>query len=562
VPSQRPPKKGGPQSEFAWLVDEGVRACQRQRRLPSLEIVQSELATEIAIGLRTLQSWRANRFPDRYEDLRNFARACLQAAPDLGQAWVINLFRTAGMPRDIELALSDLQLQPREPALAEAPPNRDQLLSARIIRPDPIFQRVQLADFVGREWLTTKVDAFLADPLRQSGVFVLTGEVGVGKTTFLAQLVQQRNYIQLFGEQVPGTPNLSRALRSLAAQLITRYPWLSPELDPALMGSWPDDPLAFEQLLRSAARGLLPDEHLIIVCDALNDVGTVPGGNVLGLPAVLPDGVYLIVSHSLVPIRLNFILAPQVEWLDPKSADNLRDMDTYLHRIAHSAEVARWLQVHHQSVDEFTRTLLEHSGGNWLYLSHVVSEIRRGSRAKRELYMVPASLANHYARHVAHWRDKDQTRWDTLYAPVLVTLVAAREPISLDRLIAWSGVTALRQEVRRLLREDWRPFIREHYDPTQGTLYTLYHHSASDFVLGKVDRSGLSVTTLFLLDDLQAHLRAAHRRIVEYFRRQCDGDWSRLAGQAYADRHLSYHLEQVQGQGTTPLILLANCQHR
>ena len=152
--SQRPPKKGGPQSEFAWLVDDGVRACQRQRRLPTLEIVQSELAAEIALSLRTLQSWRANRFPERYDDLRNFARACLQAAPDLGQPWVIDLFREAGMSRDIEQALSDLQLEPVESTRNEASPNFDQLLSAQIIRPDPVFQRVQLADFAGREWLT------------------------------------------------------------------------------------------------------------------------------------------------------------------------------------------------------------------------------------------------------------------------------------------------------------------------------------------------------------------------------------------------------------------------
>ena len=48
-------------------------------------------------------------------------------------------------------------------------------------------------------------------------VFLLTGEVGVGKTTFLAWLVHQQNWPQLFCEQAPGTPNLSRALRSLAA---------------------------------------------------------------------------------------------------------------------------------------------------------------------------------------------------------------------------------------------------------------------------------------------------------------------------------------------------------
>jgi len=134
-----------------------------------------------------------------------------------------------------------------------------------------------------------------------------------------------------------------------------------------------------------------------------------------------------------------------------------------------------------------------------------------------------------------------------------VTLVAAREPVSLDRLIEWSGVSASRQEVRRLLREDWRPWVVERQDPIRRTLYTLYHLSVKDFVMGKVDQRGLTITSLHVVDDLQAHLRVVQRRIVEYFHRQCNGDWSQLAGQAYADRHLAYHLEQVQSQGTKPL---------
>jgi transcriptional regulator with XRE-family HTH domain len=553
VKSQRPPKKGGPQSEFAWLVDDGVRACQRKQRLPSLEIVQSELAAEIGIGVRTLQSWRANRYPERYEDLRNFAQACLQTAPDLGRPWVIDLFRAAGMSRDIERALSDLQLDPAELPQASTVPDLDQLLQAQIIQPDPIFQRVHLADFVGREWLTAKVDAFLADPQRRSGVFALTGEVGAGKTTFLAQLVQQRNYIQVFGEQVPGPANISRALRSLAAQLLVRYPRLASEHCPTRTGSWPDEPLAFEQLLRAAARGLPPDERLIIVCDALNEVGTIPGGNVLGLPAVLPDGVYLIVSHGLMPIKLSFTLVPQSEWLDVRSSENLCDMQRYLDRIAHCPNIAWWLQAHQQSAAELVDTLLDLSSGNWLYLAHLISEIRRGSRGNHTINGLPASLANYYAAYAVTWRDKDAQKWDILYAPVFVTLVAAREPISLDRLIEWSGVSASRQEVRRLLREDWRPWVAEQHDPIRGTLYTLYHPSLKDFVMGKVDQRGLTITSLHVVDDLQAHLRVVQRRIVEYFHRQCNGDWSQLAGQAYADRHLTYHLEQVQSQGTKPL---------
>jgi hypothetical protein len=200
--------------------------------------------------------------------------------------------------------------------------------------------------------------------------------------------------------------------------------------------------------------------------------------------------------------------------------------------------------------------LMEHSGGNWLYLSHVVSEIRNGPRPGHEPYELPASLANHYARNVTNWRDRHALKWDSVYAPMLVTLVAAREPISLDCLIEWSGVQVSRQEVRRLLREEWRPFIRERYDPAHGMLYVLYHHSTRDFVLGKVDRSGLTITCLYLLDDLQLHLRAAHHRIIEHFRQMCGGDWSQHIGQAYADHHLMYHLEQAQSQGTAPLQIL------
>ena len=197
--------------------------------------------------------------------------------------------------------------------------------------------------------------------------------------------------------------------------------------------------------------------------------------------------------------------------------------------------------------------MLEHSGGNWLYLSHLVAEIRRGPHGSHQSYGLPAGLANYYAEYAAGWRDKDVTKWDAVYAPLFVTLVAAREPISLDRLIEWSGVTVPRPEVRRLLREDWRPFIQERQDPVQGTLYALYHHSVYDFVMGKVDRRGLTITSLHVLDDLQAHLREAHRRIVEYFRQQCDGDWARLAGHPYADRHLAYHREQVLKPGNSPV---------
>ena len=43
-------------------------------------------------------------------------------------------------------------------------------LSDYYIPPDAVYQRVKVEDFVGREWLTAKVDAFLNDEQRKSGV--------------------------------------------------------------------------------------------------------------------------------------------------------------------------------------------------------------------------------------------------------------------------------------------------------------------------------------------------------------------------------------------------------
>jgi hypothetical protein len=106
VQSQRPPKKGGPQSEFAWLVDEGVRAYQRQRRLPSLES-SGEAAAEIA-WLANLAVVASQSFPkDEDQEFRAGLRrqptwvslgdACFDAA---GMSAILTSpIRPAGNPR-------------------------------------------------------------------------------------------------------------------------------------------------------------------------------------------------------------------------------------------------------------------------------------------------------------------------------------------------------------------------------------------------------------------------------------------------------------------------------
>ncbi len=89
------------------------------------------------------------------------------------------------------------------------------------IEPWSVFERVRLDYFVGREWLLREVDAFLRDHDR--GYFILEAKAGLGKTTFLAWLVCERDYIHHFTELAPGLDGVGRGLKNLAAQVVLAY---------------------------------------------------------------------------------------------------------------------------------------------------------------------------------------------------------------------------------------------------------------------------------------------------------------------------------------------------
>ncbi len=104
------------------------------------------------------------------------------------------------------------------------------------ILPDSVFGRVRLQDFVGRQWLVAKLDAFLNAPGQDRGAWVLVGEAGVGKTTFLAHLVAERGYVpcslsrRRAREAYRGRCNLWQANWRLVSDwnpttIATAFPW-------------------------------------------------------------------------------------------------------------------------------------------------------------------------------------------------------------------------------------------------------------------------------------------------------------------------------------------------
>jgi hypothetical protein len=343
------------------------------------------------------------------------------------------------------------------------------------IPPDDVMQRVHVSEFVGREWLITEVDSFISKS--KSGVFVLEGEAGVGKTSFLAYLVNTRRYLHLFAEQVPGDSNIPRALQSLASQIVTRFridEYVRRDTLPEI-ASFPD---FLSKLLRLASAKLATDEKIVIVCDALDEAGIGSNGNAFGLPSVIPEKVYLILSQRPIPLKYySKEFAPRIERLDPASSKNKDDVTAYLSIVSRRPEILGQLRAQGYNETNFVQTLSEKSGGVWMYLYYVIDEITQGVRAPLDLKTLPNGLGGYYTQYWQRWRN-DILKWDTLYAPLLATLAAAREAISLDQLIQWAGVTEIRYLVQRLIDDNWRAFVNR----DDCRRYALYHASLRDFL--------------------------------------------------------------------------------
>jgi tetratricopeptide (TPR) repeat protein len=429
-----------------------------------------------------------------------------------GERWVPG--DSYGRHTDTSFATSTDTLQAVCSDLELIPIDRYEHLRRDYISPDSVFDRVRLDRFAGREWLMAKVDAFLQEEAR--GYFVLEAGAGLGKTTFLAHLVKAREYIHHFVELAPGPEGIDPTLRNLAAQLIRAWdldPYLADHILPG--GASRSDSLY--ALLTEVARKrdeTRPDKKIVVVIDALDEAAAPQEkGNVLGLPPRLPEGVYFIVSQRPVDVRLNTTVKRHVFQLTADQPKNQEDMRTYLEAAATWQGVARELRAKDYTSEEFVETLLRKCQGVWIYLHYVVSEIERGERSPLDLEALPENVWQYYAQYLRRWRNQDA--WDFEFRPLLGTLAAAQEALSLPRLCVLAGVPEL-PSFERLLGETWRPYLAVE-ESRNGPRYRLYHASLREFMEGDIDIKRLEVVEQNLARDLAEATCEAHSRIADRY---------------------------------------------
>ena len=416
------------------------------------------------------------------------------------------------------------------------------------IEPWSVFERVNLKQFVGREWLAAKVDTFLHQHDR--GYFILEAEAGLGKTAFMAWLVQQRGYIHHFSELAHGQEMVGDSLKNLASQLALAH-GLKPE---GILPSAATRPDYLVGLLRQATARRQRGEKIVLVVDALDEAGTPLQQNVLGLPSVLPEGVFVIVSQRPVTVSLDIDAATTPRCLCRLSAeepDNQADMECFLEQATTWPGVAHALHENGYTVEHLKSTLLGKCLGIWIYLHYIVHEIERGERSPLELEALPNGITEYYAHFWRRWRDEDETKWYEVYLPLLTTLAAAQEAISLERLLEWSDVNSPKLSIRRLLAERWRPYLAT-IEQGSHTRYRFYHATLQEFFDGQLKRDILTAADEAFIEELFEGTRTRHHSLADRYLEAWGGWEEDLNGlkeeqlrdidEGYGLRYLATHL--------------------
>jgi hypothetical protein len=395
-----------------------------------------------------------------------------------------------------------------------------QRLDEAYIDPWSVFERVRLDRFIGREWLEREVDRFLAE--NERGYFILEAKAGLGKSAFFAHLVRERGWISHFVELAPGEAGVVPARKNLAAQVICGYELGEGGEEPVLPDETASRPDFLQNLLRKAAEKRRDGEKIVLVVDGLDEAGARPGENVLGLPRVLPAGVFFLVSKRPVPLPLMVERPRRVVPLDADSTANLGDVRAYLERATNWDGIACALRERPtpegsgDGAEELVEALLAKSGGVWVYLHYVLSEIEEAHRPEArnhpqvDLDALPEGLWAYYADFWRRWKEEHGDQWPRVHRPLLATLAAAREDVSLKHLCMLAGIDEVPE-----LPERWRPFLA--VEKGEEPAYRLYHGSLEDFLHGRVEPDELAEDEEAFADELARATREAHNRIAERY---------------------------------------------
>ncbi|WP_413172313.1 hypothetical protein [Anabaena azotica] len=330
--------------------------------------------------------------------------------------------------------------------------------------------------FCGRKFVFNAITEFIQN--HQSGYFTILGDAGMGKSAIAAKyIVDNPGTICFFNIRAEGRNRPDVFLKLIRQQLVNRFDLQNVENDD------------LSTLLTKANGKLSNSENLVIVIDALDEVDQDDHGNLLNLPTILPDKVYIILTrrpYNSDDKRLT--LSPNTKYaeldLREYQQNSKDDVESYILEFLglekYKAGLESWInQQNNISKPQFVKTIAAKSENNFMYLRYVLEAIAEGFYQDEKLEELPAGLQGYYA---SHWRimgmSKKPLPKDKI--KIIYAICFAKEAISDDLIAKHSKQSKLKvQEVIR----DWTQFLQiQKQENNQLNLYRFYHESFRDFL--------------------------------------------------------------------------------
>lgn len=364
-----------------------------------------------------------------------------------------------------------------------------------------ITEKIKL--FCGRKFVFDAFEKFIND--NKKGYFTVIGDAGMGKSTIAAKYVFEHKTICYFNNLQENRNSPELFLESIRQQLINRYQLTNVEN------------ADLSKLLTQATAKLSPNEKLIIVVDALDEVKQDPGGeNILYLPKTLPDHVYFLLTRRRYEptqerLYTEGLKKESLDLTDSKyEKENQHDIQEYIRFCLnndpeHQAGLQTWIENKHISPDAFVNQLAAKSENNFMYLRYVLPAIAEGKYNDLNLNQLPQGLQDYYQTHWERMNMNNSSK--EMRVMILFILVEIGTPISGEMIS--EIINKDECHVQDVL-DEWIEYLKlQTID--EDICYSIYHASFLDFLKGK--REFKATRKLFT---------EVNKRIVDY--------WDRIQG--------------------------------
>jgi hypothetical protein len=114
---------------------------------------------------------------------------------------------------------------------------------------------------------------------------------------------------------------------------------------------------------------------------------------------------------------------------------------------------------------------------------YVLPAIEQGRFVDETLDELPDGLMAYYQRHWRQMRDGNESKFDSVYEPIVCILGVAQEPVTVEQIATW---TKLRQGQVKEAIKLWHEFLEERLINNRH-LYYIYHNSFQTFLREQVD---------------------------------------------------------------------------